>query len=243
MSSSALCLAIESATPTASVALLNEGTVLAQEEGPRGQHHSENLLPMVDRALSAAQVALPEVDCFAISIGPGAFTSLRIGLATLKGLAFGREQPVAAVPTLQALALSARLSGRVEGARLIVPVLDAARGEVYAAAYEEGGLLETEAVEVLPSSVYSAEALVRALPQGGLLVGEGADVVSSSDVARESGRFLVESGPPTVPQAVAVGVLGSARIEAGQGVLADSLVPRYVRRAQAEAQRTSRALE
>ena len=243
MSSLALCLAIESATPMASVALCNEGTVLAQEQGPPGQHHSENLLPMVDRALLAADVGLSEVDCFAISIGPGAFTSLRIGLATLKGLAFGRDQPVAAVSTLQALALSAKRAGRIEGQGPIVPMLDARRGEVYAAAYEEESLSEAEAVEVLPSSVYSAAALVRALPKGGLFVGEGAAVVTSSDVALDRGRFSVESGQPSVPNAVAVAILGRACIEAGRGVLADSLVPRYVRRAEAEAQRTSRAVE
>lgn len=227
----------------ASVALCNEGTVLAQEQGPPGQHHSENLLPMVDRALLAADVGLSEVDFFAISIGPGAFTSLRIGLATLKGLAFGRDQPVAAVSTLQALALSAKRAGRIEGRGPIVPMLDARRGEVYAAAYEEESLSEAEAIEVLPSSVYSAAALVRALPKGGLFVGEGAAVVTSSDVALDRGRFSVESGQPSVPHAVAVAILGRACIEAGRGVLADSLVPRYVRRAEAEAQRTSRALE
>ena len=244
MSSLGLCLAIESATPMASVALLNEGTVLAQEQGPPGQHHSENLLPMVDRALLAADVGLSEVDCFAISIGPGAFTSLRIGLATLKGLAFGRDQPVAAVSTLQALALSAKRAGRIEGGGpIIVPMLDARRGEVYAAAYDEDSLSQAEAVEVLPSSVYSAAALVGALPKGGLFVGEGAAVVASSDVALDTDRFSVESGQPSVPHAVAVAILGRACIEAGRGVLADSLVPRYVRRAQAEAQRTSRALE
>jgi len=227
----------------ASVALLNEGTVLAQEQGPPGQHHSENLLPMVDRTLLAADVVLPEVDCFSISIGPGAFTSLRIGLATLKGLAFGRDQPVAAVSTLQALALSAKRAGRIKGGGPIVPMLDARRGEVYAAAYEEDSLLEAEPVEVLPSSVYSAADLVRALPEGGLFVGEGASVVASSDVALDTDRFSVELGQPSVPNAVAVAIIGRAYLEAGRGGSADSLVPRYVRRAEAEAQRTARALE
>ena len=124
--SGALCLAIESATPAASVALMRDETVLAEEQGPSGQHHSENLLPMVDRVLTGSGVSLPDLDFFAISIGPGAFTSLRIGLATLKGLAFGRDQRVAPVSTLQALALSARRAGRVEGSLPVVPMLDAA---------------------------------------------------------------------------------------------------------------------
>lgn len=238
-----MCLAIESATPVASVALMSGDRILALEQGPPGQHHSENLLPMIDRSLEAAGLSLPDVEFFAISIGPGAFTSLRIGLATLKGLAFGRDQRVAPVPTLQALALSAERAGRLEGARVAVPMLDARRGEVYAAAYAVDELTRPQATERLMSSVYSAEELKRGLPEGGQLIGPGAEVVWSLGLSEATGLFSRESGEASLPNAVAVGLLGQAWIEAGQGEAADSLVPRYVRRAEAEAQRIASPVE
>lgn len=243
MTSHAVCLAIESATPVASVALMREDRVLIQEEGPSGQHHSENLLPMIDRCLLTSDLSLADVDFFAISIGPGAFTSLRIGLATLKGLAFGRDQLVAPISTLQALALSAQREGRLEGDRPVVPLLDARRGEVYAAAYAVDQLNEPQPAERLASSVYSPENLIRALPEGAQWVGPGVEVIGSLGASEPPGLFSRESGEPSLPNAVSVGLLGRARLEAGQAVTADSLVPRYVRRAEAEAQRISRPLE
>jgi len=238
-----LCLAIESATQQASVALVRGQQVLAHEMGPIGQHHSESLLPMIDRVLAGAGVGPDGVETFAISIGPGAFTSLRIGLATLKGLAFGASSPVAAVPTLHALALCAHRKGRAADARPIVPVLDARRNEVYAAAYAPDALADARAPSLLPVSVYSASDLARALPGGGHLVGEGAEVVGPSMLAQDSQRFSREPGPPSVPDALSVAALGMDLLAAGQGVAAASLVPRYVRRAEAEAQRTSQPLE
>ena len=243
MTPASLCLAIESATPVASVALLRGERVLAEEQGPSGQHHSENLLPMVDRALTASGLSLSDLDFFAISIGPGAFTSLRIGLATLKGLAFGRDQLVVPVSTLQALALTGMRAGRLESSLPVVPVLDARRGEVYAAAYDRDELARAEAVERLPSSVYSADDLMSALPDGGQLIGGGAEVVLSAGLSASAAHFSRETAGVTVPDAVSVGLLGQASMAVGQGVAVDSLVPRYVRRAEAEALRISRPLE
>ena len=85
---------------------------------------------MVDAVLGAAKVSLASVECFAVSIGPGSFTSLRVGLATVKGLAFGSDSPVAPVSTLAALAWEAvRAAGSTEVD--VAAALDARRGEVY----------------------------------------------------------------------------------------------------------------
>lgn len=243
MSEGPVCLALESATQRASVALVRGRHVLAHEVGPVGPHHSESLLPMVDRVLAAAETGLDQVEAFAVSIGPGAFTSLRIGLATLKGLAFGCPHPVAAVPTLHVLALCAHRNERDAGLRPIVPLLDARRDEVYAAAYSPDSLTDFQAPPLLPASVYTAAQLARALPQGGQLVGDGAEIVAPSMMALDPERFRREAGEPTVPDAAVVAELGLGLLAAGQGTPAASLVPRYVRRAEAEAQRSGQAVE
>jgi len=241
-----LCLALETATATASVALLRGGVELDVRRGGDGQHHCETLLTMVDDLLTAGRWRLDDVDLFAVSIGPGAFTSLRIGLATLKGLAFGSERPAVAVPTLEALALSACRALPEVPTGVLVPALDARRGEVYAAAYEAQALaaLGAEpAPAVLAESVYAPAELAEALPEGGCLVGEGAAVVGPELEARAQGGWRREGRAPEVPDAVAVGLLGLARFAAGYGRSASELVPRYVRRAEAEVTRTAQRLE
>ena len=101
-----------------------------------GRDAAESLLPAVEDLLRAAGCELAAIEAFALSIGPGSFTGLRVGIATVKGLAFGTPRPVAPVSTLAALAVGA---GRADVP--VVPMLDARRGEVYAAAYAGGGTL------------------------------------------------------------------------------------------------------
>jgi tRNA threonylcarbamoyladenosine biosynthesis protein TsaB len=96
---------------------------------PAGPGHAETLIDRIDAALSLGGWGLDDVDLLAWCRGPGTFTGLRIGLATLKGLALARDLPLVGVPTLEALALCAPIEG------LLVPVVDARRGEVWAAAY------------------------------------------------------------------------------------------------------------
>src|SRR5689334_18463142 len=95
--------------------------------------HARTLLPLIDNALAAARCELSDLDLIAVSIGPGSFTGLRIGLSVAKGLALATGLPAVGVPTLEAYANCA-------GARsgLLCPVLDARKGEVYGAAFQIG---------------------------------------------------------------------------------------------------------
>jgi tRNA threonylcarbamoyladenosine biosynthesis protein TsaB len=228
-----LLLAIESATRVASVALLRGERLLAERASLPGQHHAERLLPMLDELLGEQGVGLDQVDGFAVSIGPGSFTSLRIGLASVKGLAFGSDRPVAAVSTLEALAWSASRRADVarDSARVLVPLLDAGRGEVYAAAYRLAG----EALErVLAEGVHEPEALARRMREPGLWVGEGAALFADSLAAGAGVSMRSESSPCSWPRAAVVGRLGARILAAGGGEAAADLVPRYLRRPQAE---------
>jgi len=228
-----LLLAIESATRVASVALLRGDRLLGERASLPGQHHAERLLPMLDELLGEQGTPLAQVDAFAVSIGPGSFTSLRIGLASVKGLAFGSDRPVAAVSTLEALAWSAkqRADALPGTSGLWVPLLDAGRGEVYAAAYRiVGASLEP----VLGESVHAPEDLARQMREPGIWVGEGA-VLFGEELERAAGAPMRSETPPcSWPRAAAVGWLGARILAHGGGEPAASLVPRYLRRPQAE---------
>ena len=231
---SLLLLAIESATPTLSSAVVRGHELLAEVVGKPGQHHAEAILPQVEEVLARAGSALEAIEGFAVSIGPGSFTSLRIGLATVKGLAFATPRPVAPISTLRALAQGVEAS-RVEG-RMLVPMLDARRDEAYAAAYlVEGPVLR----QVVPEGVYSPEALADRISTPCLLVGEGA-LVFGPGMCDKLGA-AAEIGPVSPPRAASVGILGAECLAAGAGVSAESVAPTYVRRAEAEVLRDAKA--
>ena len=117
----------------ASAAVAEDSKILAEYTVNIGKTHSQTLLPMIDRVLADAEMSVNDMDAIAVSRGPGSFTGLRIGSATAKGLAAAAEIPIVDVPTLEALAVGVGNAG----GRLICPVIDARRNEVYTALYEE----------------------------------------------------------------------------------------------------------
>jgi tRNA threonylcarbamoyladenosine biosynthesis protein TsaB len=231
--SSRLLLALETACGGSTVALLRGDHVVAEASGPPGARGAESLLPCIDRVLGDVAVGLAEVEAFAVSVGPGSFTGLRVGVATVKGLAFGGDLPVAAVPTLEAVALAAAGESRA-----IVAVLDAQRGEFYAAGFVRSEALGALAPGQPPEGVYLPGQLASQLPAGCGMTGAGAPACA---------QLLERAAPPLlaagVSLAAAVGRLGQARIAACDTVTAAELVPRYVRRAEAEVQRTGQRFE
>ena len=238
-------LAVESATAQAEVAVLDaQGHVLATRSGQSGQHHSETLLPLIDAVMSESQTDWDRLTAIAVSVGPGAFTSLRIGVATVKGLCFGDERPVLAISTLEALAWSARdWTGDASLGPTLIPALDARRGEVYAAAYRDAQTSESGWGTILAPSVFRADELKQALPEGGCLIGEGASVVADELETLCPGRFDGRTGAALRPQAKAVGQLGLRAWSAGRQIAPSRLVPHYVRRAEAEVKRTQQRFE
>lgn len=226
-------LAVESATPRASVALARGDEILAEGIRAGTRHHAETLLPLIDEVLAKAGVSLEEVHGFALSIGPGTFTSLRIGLATIKGLAFGADVPVAAVSTLATLAgegpaLDSRLPR--------VSVLDARRGEYYAAAFSLRDGDWAPEPSLLPEGVYGTEQLAAQLREPFVLVGEGAESLRLR-LDTIQGVGACRASQDAAPGARAVARLGARMLRCGEGSAPEHLVPRYLRRAQAEEDR------
>jgi tRNA threonylcarbamoyladenosine biosynthesis protein TsaB len=233
MSSPRLILALETATTALSAALLRGADLVDEISAPAGSA-AETLLPTVDRLLDRAGVALDELEAFAVSIGPGSFTSLRVGIATLKGLAFESDLPIAPVSTLAALARAADPTDR-----LVVPMLDARRGEVYAAAYSGDSRREV----VVPEGVYTPEALCSRIRTPCVLVGDGA-ALFGDEIAAALGEGVAVLPPPEGnAHARYVGALGVEQLDRGSWVRAAQLTPHYLRRADAEVKRTGERFE
>lgn len=124
-------LAIDTSRETVSVAVVVDDMLRADIFIHNGRHHSEILMPAVEQAFRLAGLRADEMDFFAVTIGPGSFTGLRIGAATIKGLALSAGKPVVGVSTLDALALNAAPFDR----KVICPMLDAQKNQIYTALY------------------------------------------------------------------------------------------------------------
>jgi len=127
-------LAIDTSSDYLSIAILKEGKILAKYHRKSAMRHSIKLIPTIDKLLKKVRMKLKDIDCFAVSIGPGSFTGLRIGVTAVKGLAHSLKKPVVAVPTLDVIAWNSK---GFKG--IICPVLDARKNKVYACLYRSEG--------------------------------------------------------------------------------------------------------
>ncbi|HET6476520.1 MAG TPA: tRNA (adenosine(37)-N6)-threonylcarbamoyltransferase complex dimerization subunit type 1 TsaB [Thermoleophilia bacterium] len=209
-----MILALETATTACSAALCTaDGNVVAERVSLAGPAHSQLLLPFVHEILTEAELGWGDVDTVAVGLGPGAFTGLRIGIATARALAqAGEDTGLAGVPTLAALALRLARAPEAGPGRLLVPLLDGRRHEVFAAVFAPDGAGDLR--QVGDVAVVPAAGLAEWLAARG-------DVVTGGDGAALYGELLPASAlqaagvvAPTaamVGRAIACGAPGVVR--------------------------------
>jgi tRNA threonylcarbamoyladenosine biosynthesis protein TsaB len=215
-------LAVETSTLAGGVALLEGDRLVAEYLLDVSVTHSERLLAAIDTVMRDAGWTARDLTGLAVAVGPGSFTGLRVGISTVKGLALALGVPVAAVPTLDAMAAAVPWTSLP-----VCPVLHARRDEVYAAFYRwngEGFDRESEYLALRPAE------LAARLAEPTLLIGDGADTVQSPHVRRVP-------PPRRVPSPACVAVLGRARLALGETVSATDVTPLYLRPSEAELRR------
>lgn len=136
-----MILCIETSTAVCSVALVENGNVIALRESIDGQNHAEKITIFIDEIMKEANVVYKDLDAIAVSMGPGSYTGLRIGVSTAKGFCYALEKPLIAVDTLAAMAhgfISSQLSAiSNQPTAILCPMIDARRMEVYSAFFNE----------------------------------------------------------------------------------------------------------
>jgi len=224
-------LALESSALTASVAVCEDGRLLGEYTQNNGNTHSENLLPMVESLLSFLGLEISDIDGFAVSAGPGSFTGVRIGVATLKGLAFGSGKPCIGVSTLEALARNLCVPNG-----LICPVMNARRKQFYTALFRNNG---TSMERLMPDSALSYEELDEALAaydEPVYLVGDGyalAEDLLTHPIGHTPERLRYQS-------AYSVAAVALDAYKSGAYTTDQALSPVYLRPCQAERERAER---
>ena len=229
-------LAIETSTLTGAVALLEGGAVVAESRVSVAVTHGERLMAAVDGILRSARWDLGDIDAFAVAVGPGSFTGLRIGISTVKGLAFATGKPVVGVPTLDALAWRLPFC-----AYPVCPVLDARKNEVYTALYgtRDGRLDLLEPARAVAPATLAEE--LRATTEGPVVfLGDGLAPFAPLLTEILGTRARLAPADLRLPSAATVGELGGWALARGETADPAGLVPLYLRPSEAELARERR---
>ncbi|MDD5135935.1 MAG: tRNA (adenosine(37)-N6)-threonylcarbamoyltransferase complex dimerization subunit type 1 TsaB [Candidatus Omnitrophica bacterium] len=205
-------LAIDTSTDYLSLAVMRGERIAARFHRRSHMRHSSLLVPMIDRLLKKARMKLKNIDCFAISIGPGSFTGLRIGSATIKGFSFALGKPIAAIPTLDVIA---RNEKSFKG--IVCPVLDARKSKVYACLYRSAGKTMKRISKYL---LLPADELLEKVRRYDKIVflGDAMHLIGRVDSKKIDWH----------PKAEVVAKLGAEYFKAGKLVTAEKLEPMYL---------------
>lgn len=191
-------LAIDSALAACSVAVLGDGTIVAERREAMTRGHAERLLPMVREAMAEAGLAFDALDLIAVTVGPGHFTGLRVGLAAAQGIALATDRPLAGVTTLEAVAAATPISDEP-----LVVALESKRADLYLQVFGGGRPLSA------PTAMTPEDAAAASLPPGLLaLAGDGATRLMP--VLTAAGRSVRRIGPDR-PDAATVARIAASR--------------------------------
>ena len=223
-----LVLSVDSSYSTATCALIKDDKILAEINLNDKKQHSVILMRLIDSILKEYEIDINDIDAFIISRGPGSFTGLRIGMATLKGLAFASKKPLISVSTLDALDYNS-----ISFKGIICPIMDALRDNIYTCLYKNENNNLTPLIKEQCLNINELVTILKEQTLPIIFVGDG--------VAKHK-EFLQENIPNSFfapnhsnfPKASSVGELGIKKINDGVIENIDSINPIYLRKSQAE---------
>jgi tRNA threonylcarbamoyladenosine biosynthesis protein TsaB len=219
-------LAVDTATKSCSVAVVQEKSLLTEITTVRKQSHSKHLMEMINRVIRLSGLALSELDGFAVTRGPGTFTGLRIGISAVKGLSAASGKPIVGVSSLDALAMQASYSPY-----LICPLIDARKGEVYFSRYRlRNGQLKKEADE----NVFPPEKALVDLNETCLFIGDGALNYQQMILNKMGTSAFFASSFQNTIRASTVAYLSMNKFKNNDTDDVGRFVPHYIRRSDAE---------
>ena len=219
-------LALDTATPSCSVAIVDDGSLLAELTRGNSKTHSRHLIDLINTVCAIADLKAGDVDGFAVTIGPGSFTGLRIGISTIKGLAFCLGKPVVGVSSLDALAWQC-----AQSAYLICPLLDARKKEVYACRYRFNN---NELIKDGAENVASPAEAVRGIREPSIFVGNAVQLYREN-ISAELGELAhFAAWGQHIIRASSIAWLSMTGFYRQQTDDVALLIPQYIRRPDAE---------
>ena len=212
--------------------------ILSHVEGHDRYSHLQNLTPQIRQVLEEAGSSIDDVSSIAVSHGPGSFTGIRIGVSTARALSQIKGMPCVPVSSLEALAMRAQLAGDAAAGKLICPILDARRSQVYGGGYlleqvPGAGVKLNEVVKAGPYTIDEFMDLIKDYDEV-FMMGDGVDTCGEKiqQIRTEGLAFAPEE--IRYQRAEEVASVGATKLAAGGGVTYDKLEPEYMRMAEAE---------
>ncbi len=233
-----MILAIDSSSLVASVALVDENTVIAEYTINLKKTHSQTLLPMIDEIFKMTGIDKKSLSAIAVAQGPGSFTGLRIGAATAKGLALALDIPIVGVSTIEMMAYNFNHCNK-----LICPIMDARRNQVYTGIYE---CAEDALKQVEKDAALSIEELIdkiRSIGKEVIFIGDGIPVFQELIDKELEVKHCYAKQHLNRQQSSALAVLGLKKLAEGKAVVSDNFAPVYMRMSQAERERLENGKE
>ena len=228
-----IILAVESSAKTASVAIMKDDMIYAEQYLSAGLTHSETLVPMMQETLAQANLSPIDIDYCAVSCGPGSFTGVRIGVCAVKGFALPLNIPCVGVSTLEAMAYNG-----IDHDGIICACMDARRAQVYNALFSCTCGVLTRLTEDRALSIDALLAELSTVDQPVFLVGDGAVLCYNKSDGNSNIRIL--SYPCCYQRGSGVAMAAQKRIADGKSVSAKELLPSYLRPSQAERERAEK---
>ena len=232
-----LCLALDTSTPGGSCAVTRDGVVIRESAGAPECPHDSRLPGDLIALLEDARIALTDIDLYAVATGPGSFTGLRIGIATMQGLAFAAGKPLIGVSGFEALAHMAfrndvKALRQTSNAAGVATWVDAWRGDVFAARYHHD-------VQTDPPTVEKPAALLARIAERTVFIGDAVPVYADL-IRRTLGDLAVLSDPPAPALAATIAQIATRTGRAGAHPAPEDIRPLYIRRPDAELARDAR---
>lgn len=221
-------LAIDTSSSVAAVAVSRDGVLLGEYTLNNGLTHSQRLLPMVDELLKSLGLTIKDIDVFACSTGPGSFTGLRIGIASVKGFAFAQNKPCVSVSGLEAMAYN-----HIHTDYVICPLMDARAGQVYNGVYKR---IRGKLKAITPPRAVEIETVVRELSEMGktvLFLGDG--VKPNLEIIKTLGsKAVIGEFNNNMQRAATIALIAEEKVKNGETVSGQELEAEYLRKSQAE---------
>lgn len=218
-----IILSVDTSTQNACAAVMNDHGIVAEYTISNKKTHSQNIMPMIDDMLKKANISMDMIDLFAVTVGPGSFTGLRIGMATVKTFAQVMKKPIIGVSTLEVLARNCIMSDK-----LACPMIDARREDVYNALFKSGEYVVSD------RAININELLEEIKEQEVVFVGDGADVHKDLIKKIMGDRASFASGAANSTRAANVCEIALKKFDSGIVDDAYTLNPFYLRVSQAE---------
>ncbi|HAK88276.1 MAG TPA: tRNA (adenosine(37)-N6)-threonylcarbamoyltransferase complex dimerization subunit type 1 TsaB [Nitrospiraceae bacterium] len=219
-------LAIETSTMLGGVAIMDGDALITESRLNVKVTHSERLMTGIGYALAQSSLKIEDIDVFAVAIGPGSFTGLRVGLSTVKGLVYATGKRLVSVPTLEAFAWNMPFSGYD-----VCPLLDARKKEVYAGIFRWA---DDGFVRVMSEQAIKIDALTSSITGTTIFLGEGALIYKDVIKANLGAKAFFASPQHMVPSPANTAYLGMKKAAAGEFEEPTALAPMYLRKSEAE---------